>query len=102
MSNQIIPVPVSDAVIVRQENIATIVKAGPQSYQTNALSSLRCADAGRQLLEEIERDGMSDELDKRLGAYIEKTRKTVKVMNERRSLNSLIRSAQSLHCSKTQ
>lgn len=85
MSNQIIPVPVSDAVIVRQENIATIVKAGPQSYQTNALSSLRCADAGRQLLEEIELDGMSDELDKRLAAYIEKTRKTVKVMNERRS-----------------
>lgn len=83
MSNQLIPV--SDAVIARQENIATIVKAGPQSYQTNALSSLRCADAGRQLLEEIERDGMSDELDKRLAAYIEKTRKTVKVMNERRS-----------------
>lgn len=93
MSNQLIPV--SDAVIVRQdigsaallrkENIATIVKAGPQSYQTNALSCQRCAEAGQQLLNEIERNGMSDELDKRLSAYIEKTRKTVKVMNERRS-----------------
>ena len=93
MSNQLIPV--SDAVIVRQdigsaallrkENIATIVKAGPQSYQTNAISCQRCAEAGQQLLNEIERNGMSDELDKRLSAYIEKTRKTVKVMNERRS-----------------
>lgn len=83
MSNQLIPV--SDAVIVRQENIATIVKAGPQSYQTNTLSCQRCAEAGQQLLDEIERNGMSDELDKRLAAYIEKTRKTVKGMNERRS-----------------
>lgn len=83
MSNQLIHV--SDAVIVRQENIATIVKAGPQSYQTNALSCQRCAEAGQQLLDEIERNGMSDELDKRLAAYIEKTRKTVKAMNERRS-----------------
>lgn len=83
MSNQLIPV--SDAVIARQENIATIVKAGPQSYQTNALSCQRCAEAGQQLLDEIERNGMSDELDKRLAAYIEKTRKTLKAMNERRS-----------------
>lgn len=83
MSNQLIPI--SDAVIARQENIATIVKAGPQSYQTNALSCQRCAEAGQQLLDEIERNGMSDELDKRLAAYIEKTRKTVKAMNERRS-----------------
>lgn len=83
MSNQLIPV--SDAVIVRQENIATIVKAGPQSYQANALSCQRCAEAGQQLLDEIGRNGMSDELDKRLAAYIEKTRKTVKAMNERRS-----------------
>lgn len=83
MSNQLIPV--SDAVIARQENIATIVKAGPQSYQANTLSCQRCAEAGQQLLDEIERNGMSDELDKRLAAYIEKTRKTVKAMNERRS-----------------
>ena len=83
MSNQLISI--SDAVIVRQENISTIVKAGPQSYQTNALSCQRCAEAGQQLLDEIERCGMSDDLDRRLAAYIEKTRKTVKVMNERRS-----------------
>lgn len=78
-------IPISDAVIVRQENITTIAQAGPQSYQTNALSCQRCNEAGLQLLDEIERSGMSDDLDRRLAAYIEKTRKTVKAMNERRS-----------------
>lgn len=83
MSNQ--PIPVSEAVIVRQENIATIAQAGTQTYQSNSVSCQRCSDAGLQLLDEIERCGMSDDLDKRLAAYIEKARKTVKVMNERRS-----------------
>ncbi len=84
MSNQQLT-PLPDAIIVRQETIATIVQAGPQSYQTNALSCQRCADAGQQLLAEIEQCGMSDDLDRRLAAYIEKTRKTMKAMNERRS-----------------
>lgn len=83
MSNQLIPV--SDAVIVRQENISTIVQAGPQSYQTNLLSCQRCNEAGQQLLDEIERCGMSDDLDRRLAEYIVKVRKTVTKMNERRS-----------------
>lgn len=83
MSNQLIPV--ADAVIVRQENISTIVQAGPQSYQANTLSCQRCVEAGEELLRRIERDGMSDDLDRALAVYIEKTRKTVKAMNERRS-----------------
>lgn len=83
MSNQLIPV--ADAVIVRPENISVIVKAGPQSYQTNAVSCQNCADAGQKLLDEIDRCGMSDDLDRRLVSYIEKTRKTLKVMNERRA-----------------
>ena len=56
-------IPISDAVIVRQENITTIAQAGPQSYQTNALSCQRCNEGeGLQLLDEIERSGMSDVL----------------------------------------
>lgn len=84
MSNQQL-IPVSDAVIVRQENIATIVKAGPESYQLNLLSCQRCAQAGQQLLNEVEHCGMSDDLDRRLADYIAKARKTVTKMNERRS-----------------
>ena len=83
MSNEIIPM--SEAVIARQENISTIIKAGPQSFQTNSLSCQRCTEAGQALLDEIKEHGMSDALDQRLAAYIEKARKTVKAMNERRS-----------------
>lgn len=83
MSNQIIPA--TDAIIVRKESLSTIIQSGPQSYQTNVLSCQRCAEAGQQLLDEIKRDGMSDDLDRRLAIYIEKTRKTLKVMNERRA-----------------
>ena len=83
MSNEIIPM--SEAVIARQENISTIIKAGSQSYQTNSLSCQRCAEAGQALLDEIKEHGMSDDLDQRLAAYIEKARKTVNAMNERRS-----------------
>jgi membrane protein involved in colicin uptake len=37
------------------------------------------------LLQEIAQKGMSDELDQRLAAFIEKAKRTVKAMNERRS-----------------
>lgn len=83
MSNQLIPV--SDAVIVRQENLHTIVQAGPESYQSNVRSCQKCTEAGQALLDEIKQYGMSDDLDKRIATHIEKARKTVKVMNERRS-----------------
>lgn len=83
MSNE--QISAQDAVIVRQENIATIAQAGPQSYRTNALSCRRCTDAGQELLDEIKRCGMSDDLDRRLAVYVEKTRKTVNAMYERRS-----------------
>lgn len=78
-------IPTTDAIIARQENISTIIQAGPESYQKNALSSQRCSQAGSQLLDEIKTNGMSDDLDRRLAAYIEKTRITLKKMNERRS-----------------
>ena len=83
MTNELIPV--ADAVIVRRENITAIAQAGPKSYEDNSLSCTRCLQAGENLLAEIERKGMSDELDARLAAYIEKSRKTLKVMNERRA-----------------
>lgn len=78
-------IPVSEAVIVRQDSLSTIISAGPQSYQENSYSCQRCTEAGQRLLDEIERNGMSDDLDQRLAAYVEKTRKTLKAMNERRS-----------------
>ena len=71
--------------IVKQENIQTIVSAAPQSYQDNKLSREKCVAAGQQILEAIQAQGMTDELDQQAAQYIEKARKTVKKMNERRS-----------------
>lgn len=71
--------------IIRQENIAAIVQAAPQSYLDNRQSNRRCLQACRELLDTIEAEGMTDRLDQQAAAYIEKARRTVKVMNERRS-----------------
>lgn len=70
--------------ILREENVQMIVHA-PNAYNTNSLSSMRCADFGKNLLDEIERSGMTDELDKRCADYIDKAKRTLKAMNERRA-----------------
>lgn len=71
--------------ILREENVQMIVQSAPNAYNTNSLSSMRCADFGKNLLDEIERSGMTDELDKRCADYIDKAKRTLKAMNERRA-----------------
>lgn len=71
--------------IVKQENIQTIVSAAPQSYQDNMVSRERCIAAGQKLLDTVSQQGMTDKLDKEIASFIEKSRKTVKKMNELRS-----------------
>lgn len=71
--------------IVKQENIQTIVSAAPTSFQENKLSRERCLTAGQKILDAIAQQGMTDELDRQAASYIEKSRKTVKKMNELRS-----------------
>lgn len=76
----------SELVIIKQENIQTIVYAAPQSYSDNKLSCERCISAGQSILNAITTNGgMTDELDKEVVLFIEKARKTVKKMNEKRS-----------------
>lgn len=74
-----------ELVIVKQENIQTIVSAAPQSYQDNKISREKCIEAGQAILAAIQAQGMTDELDQQAAQFIEKARKTVKKMNERRS-----------------
>lgn len=71
--------------ILRKENVQMIAQSAPDTYNTNQLSTQRCADFGQRLLDEIKRHGMSDDLDKRCAEFIEKAKRTVKAMNERRS-----------------
>ena len=82
-SNQL--TPAADAIIARRENLSIIIQSGPESYSANVRSSQRCTEAGQALLDEIEAHGMTDELDQRIALHIEKARKTVKTMNERRA-----------------
>lgn len=71
--------------IVKAENIAPIVKSAPESYQANQLSSQRCATAGQAILDAINQSGMTDDLDQKAASFIDKARRTVKAMNERRT-----------------
>ena len=71
--------------IVQPENIKLIVSNAPQSMHDNIVSCRRCIEAGENLLEAIQDNGMTDELDLQAAAFIEKSRKTVRKMNERRS-----------------
>ena len=61
------------------------MQAAPQSYELNRQSRDNCVNAGQNILNAIQQQGMDDELDKQAAAFIEKARRTVKVMNERRS-----------------
>lgn len=70
--------------ILRQENVQMIVQSAPDAYNINSLSSMRCSDYGKNLLAEIQQHGMSDDLDKRCAEYIDKAKRTLKAMNERR------------------
>lgn len=71
--------------ILRQENVQMIAQSAPETYNTNALSTQRCAEFGQRLLAEIQQSGMTDDLDKRCAEFIDKAKRTVKAMNERRS-----------------
>jgi hypothetical protein len=51
----------------------------------NSKSHNACLAAGQQLLDEAKQNGMNDELDKHIADYIDKTRRTLRAMNDRRS-----------------
>ena len=71
--------------IIRPENMREIMQAAPQCYELNRTSRDNCVNFGQNILHAIHQQGMDDELDKQAAAFIEKARRTVKVMNERRS-----------------
>lgn len=71
--------------IFEPQNVETIVQIGPAAFERNTLSHSRCIEAGQALLQRVNNEGMSDLLDKDIAEYIEKSKKTVKCMNERRS-----------------
>lgn len=71
--------------LVREESVRTIVSRGPEVLSQNQASVANCTRAGEALLAAIQAGGMNEQLDEKARTYIEKARKTVKAMNERRS-----------------
>ena len=74
-----------ETAIIKQENVELIVRNAPLSYQENLISHDRCIEYGQTLLDTIGGGQMTDELDQKAADYIERAKKTVKKMNEKRS-----------------
>lgn len=60
------------AISSNRENIALVVQQAPQAYISNRDSASKCTAAGQSLIDEIERTGMTPQLDQQAAAYIEK------------------------------
>lgn len=69
--------------LIRQNEIGEISQIALDAIAKNQNSSQSCIDYGNRLLE-IAKKGMNDDVDSSLENYINKTRKTVALMNERR------------------
>ena len=75
----------NELAIMRPENMKEIMMAAPKSYELNCQSRDNCVNFGRNILNTIQQQGMNDDLDRQAATFIEKARRTVKAMNERRS-----------------
>ena len=72
-------------VVFEPENVQTIAEIVPVAIKENNVSHDRCLEAGRALLTRIQQEGMNDQLDQDFALYIEKAKKTVKKMNDKRT-----------------
>lgn len=75
----------TEITVFEPQNFGSVVKAAPQAYNENRISHERCLACGQQLLQRIQAEGMSDELDQEVAVFIERARKTVRKMNAKRS-----------------
>ena len=71
--------------IVSMENIDLIISNAPTAYSENTVSRDGCNKFGQELLSKIQQQGMTDELDQQAAVYLERTRKTLKKMNDNRA-----------------
>ncbi len=75
----------TDITIFEPTNFGIVVKAAPQAYNENQISHERCLAYGKQLLERVQTEGMSDNLDQEIATFIDRSKKTVRKMNNKRS-----------------
>lgn len=77
--------PTTGITLFEPQNVSQIVQVAPQAYSENTVSHERCIAAGKQLLERVKSEGMSDALDQEIATFIDRAKKTVKKMNGKRS-----------------
>lgn len=70
--------------LANNDNIRQIMAIAPVAIDENKISRDRCLSFGQTLLAKV-KAGMNDDLDQEASLYIEKARKTVKKMNEKRT-----------------
>ena len=75
----------SNLPIIKADEINTITTSMPQALADNRQSHDRCIAACTTLLDAINAHGMTPELDTQAAAIIDRARRTVKKMGERRS-----------------
>lgn len=75
----------NELTIFEPQSVSTIAQVAPQAYQENTISHDRCLAFGKELLERVNNEGMSDGLDQEIASFIERAKKTLKKMNGKRS-----------------
>ncbi len=73
------------AIASSAENVGMVISKTPAFYSKNQSSHDNCLTHCRALLDTILAEGMNDELDQQASVFIERSKKTVKKMNELRS-----------------
>lgn len=71
--------------IIKPENLSAIIQSAPSALQDNRASHQRCLQACQQLFQTIQEKGMTDTLDQQAATFIERSRRTLRLMNDRRS-----------------
>lgn len=71
--------------VIRQSDIEVIGQSLPTAYDESVKSHNRCIAAGQQYLAILAKEGMTDELDQKIAAYIKASSATVKKINDLRS-----------------
>lgn len=71
--------------VITRESVEMISTSAPQAYEQGKASHDACIAYGEKILARLESEGMSDELDRDMAKYVDRSRQTVKKINELRS-----------------
>lgn len=71
--------------LIKVEEFASLIQIAPDALSKNKNSIIACNQAGQSILDTIEGEGMTEELDAKAADYLKKVTATIKNMQTRRS-----------------